>query len=647
MSAYVIVGTAGHVDHGKTALIRALTGVDTDRLREEQERGISIELGFAPFRLPSGRLAGVIDVPGHEKFIHNMLAGIGGIDLVLLLVDVMEGVMPQTREHVEIMQLLRIPRGVVVLAKIDLAEDPDWLDLVEEEVRESLSGTFLESAPYVRVSALTGEGLAELRKVIDTLTGEVPERDKNAPLRLPVDRVFSMTGFGTVVTGTLLAGRIIVGENVQILPLGRQARIRQLQVYGEEVTEAVAGMRVAVNLSGVEREALERGSVLARPGFLTSVTLLDARLFLLAGAGKAMKNMTRVHVYLGTGRTVGRVVLVDCEELAPGGAALVQLRLEKPLVAYRGDRFIIRSYSPMTTIGGGVVLQAGIRRLKRFKEEVLADLEALEKGDPAAPLLQRLRREAVVSLKTLEKEAGLPLEQLRQLLERLERERLLERVGELLADGTATQEWREKIMAVLTFFHNTNRLSAGMSRAELKASLPKNVPQKVYDYLLTDLEKALKITVCEDLVAAFGHRPEPDAKETEQLVRIERLYREKGFTPPTFREMTEQTGLKAGHAESLVNYLALQGRLVRLDDELALHHDFFVRARELLCDHFQKNRTLSAADFRTKLGTSRKFVLPLLEKFDHLKMTRRQGLERVPWRLGPDFCAEVQRNDGE
>jgi selenocysteine-specific elongation factor len=634
------------VDHGKTALIKALTGVDTDRLREEQERGISIELGFAPFRLPSGRQAGVVDVPGHEKFIHNMLAGIGGIDLVLLVVDVTEGVMPQTREHLDIMQLLRIARGVVVLAKTDLAADPDWLDLVEEEVRESLAGTFLESAPFVRVSALTGAGLGELRQVIDLLTAELPARDSDAPLRLPVDRVFSMPGFGTVVTGTLLAGRIAVGGNVEILPPGRQARVRQLQVYGEEVVEAVAGMRVAVNLSGVEKEVLERGSVLARPGFLTAASLLDARLFLLPGARKPLKNMARVHVYLGTGRAVGRVTLLDMDELPPGKDALVQLRLEKTLVAHRGDRFIIRSYSPMTTIGGGIVLQAGTSRMKRFRREVLADMAALEQGDPAAPLLQRLRREAVVPVKILEKEAGLPAGQLHRLLERLEAEGAAERVGDLLADGHVMQEWREKIMSALAAFHQAFHLAAGMSRAELKAGLSGNVPQKIYDQLLAGLEKAAKITVREDLVAAAGHCPAPDAGETARLLQIEQLYRQSGFTPPTFSEVAGQLGLKAGHAESLFDYLAGKGRLVRLDEQLALHRDSFVRAQELLREHFSSNQTLSAAEFRDKLGTSRKFVLPLLEKFDHLKMTRRQGAERVPWRLGSDVSGEVRESGG-
>ncbi|HHU29580.1 MAG TPA: selenocysteine-specific translation elongation factor, partial [Firmicutes bacterium] len=354
--SFVIIGTAGHVDHGKTELIRALTGKDTDRLQEEKKRGISIDLGFAPFQLPDGRLAGVVDVPGHERFIHNMLAGIGGIDLVLLVVDVTEGVMPQTREHVEIMDLLQIAKGLVVLTKTDLIDDEEWLDLVEEEVREALSGTFLAGSPFFRVSAYTGRGLDELIKAIDETTKELSPRDEKAPLRLPVDRVFSMPGFGTIVTGTVLAGTVYNGMNVSVLPAGKTARVRQIQVHGTPAEKAVAGQRAAVNLSGLDKTLLSRGSVLDEPGSLEATYLLDAKLKHLAGAPRKIRNMTRVHVYLGTGRAVGRIVLLDRDELEPGGEAPVQFRLEKKLVAQNGDRFIIRSFSPMTTIGGGIVL---------------------------------------------------------------------------------------------------------------------------------------------------------------------------------------------------------------------------------------------------------------------------------------------------
>jgi selenocysteine-specific elongation factor len=621
------------VDHGKTALIKALTGVDTDRLREEKERGISIELGFAPFRLPGGRLAGVVDVPGHERFIHNMLAGIGGIDLVLLVVDVTEGVMPQTREHVEIMQLLQIGRGIVTLTKIDMVEDKEWLDLVEEEVREALTGTFLENAPFHRVSAYTGEGLDDLLHTIDQLTSELPSKDARAPLRLPVDRVFSITGFGTVVTGTLLAGRIAGGMNVEILPLGQEVRVRQLQVHGTVVSEALAGQRVAVNLPGVEKEALQRGSVLATPGSLFATSYLDARLNLLHSARKAVKSLTRVHVYLGTGRTQARINLLDCKELPPGGTALVQLRLEGPLVAQGGDRYIIRSYSPMTTIGGGLVLDARPVRQRRLRKDVLVRLVELEKGDPAAPVLQRIRREAVITAGVLEKQSALPPDLLRELLQRLQDAGEVDRAGELYIDARAMHEWKEKTLETLAGFHRTHRLAAGMSRAELRNVLPREVPVKVYDYLLARLVDTGEITSREDIVSLTGHSPEPDAEDKRLLQQITALYLERGFTPPTFREVAEQAGLKPVLLESLISYLLWSGQLVRLDDQLALHSTFFRQARQHLCAHFREHKTLTAGEFRDRLGTSRKFILPLLERFDHLKWTRRLGDERVPWRL--------------
>lgn len=631
--SHVIIGTAGHVDHGKTALIKALTGEDTDRLKEEKERGISIELGFAPFRLPSGRMAGVVDVPGHERFIHNMLAGIGGIDLVLLVVDVTEGVMPQTREHVEIMDLLKIPRGIVVLAKADLAEDEDWLDLVEEEVKEALHGTFLVNAPFFRVSAHSGRGMPELVAAIDAMTAEMPARDDRAPLRLPVDRVFSITGFGTIVTGTLLAGRVTVGATVDVMPAGRAARVRQVQVHGAAVETATAGQRAAVNLAGVEKELLPRGSVLAAPGSLEAAYMLDARLKLLASAPRAVKNLTRVHVYLGTGRSVGRIALLDRDELTPGQDALIQLRLEGPLVVQGGDRFIIRSFSPMTTIGGGLVLSVSALKHKRFRTDVLDKLKELEKGDPAAPLLQRVRRDSVVARNVLEKQSGLAPDVLESSLSRLEEEGKLLRAGDSYIDSLAAGEWRETILDTLSSFHRANHLVLGMSKAELKTVLPKEIPQKIYDWFLERLEADGSVTSHGNLAALAGHTPEPDEKEARRITLLKQIYLEGGFTPPSVREAAEKAGLSPADAEKLVGYLVWRDVLVRLDDQLALHREYFERAREELVRHFRENKTLAAGEFREKLGSTRKYVLPLLETFDRLKWTRRLGEERVPWRL--------------
>jgi selenocysteine-specific elongation factor len=628
------------VDHGKTALIKALTGKDTDRLQEEKERGISIELGFAPFRLPSGRQAGVVDVPGHERFIHNMLAGIGGIDLVLLVVDVTEGVMPQTREHVEIMDLLQISRGIVVLAKVDLAEDEDWLDLVEEEVREALAGTFLSDAPFFRVSAHTGRGLHELVAAIDHMTEKVPPRNDKAPLRLPVDRVFSMAGFGTIVTGTLLAGTVKSGAAVDVLPAGRTVRVRQIQVHGKVVEEAVAGQRAAVNLSGLEKEALFRGSVVAAPGTLAATYMLDTKVKLLPSAPKAVKNLTRVHVYLGTGRSVGRIALLDRDEVKPGEEAPAQIRLERRLVAHRGDRVIIRSFSPMTTIGGGLVLDTGIVKHKRFKGDVLDRLKELEKGDPAAPLLQQIRRDVAVARATLAKHAGMAPEVLDQSLARLEEDGTILNAAGLWVDAVAVRSWQDGIETTLQEFHRTNHLAVGMSKAALKSTLPKDVPQKVYDWLVNRMMEEGSLQTVEDVVALAGHHPEPTAQQAQEIEMLLSLYRNGGFMPPTVKEVVEKTGLSAEQVERYLTYLAWQGVVVRLDGQLALHTDYFEQAKEELCRHFQSNKTLAAGEFREKLGSTRKFVLPLLETFDRFKWTRRLGDERVAWRLDIDACKE-------
>lgn len=638
--SYVIIGTAGHVDHGKTALIKALTGEDTDRLQEEKERGISIELGFAPFKLPGGRLAGVVDVPGHERFIHNMLAGIGGIDLVLLLVDVTEGVMPQTREHVEIMDLLKIKRGIVVLAKVDLAEDEDWLDLVEEEVREALAGTFLSAAPYCRVSAHTGRGMEELVQWIDRMTAEITPRDELAPLRLPVDRVFSITGFGTIVTGTILAGTVKPGMTVDVLPLERSARVRQIQVHGRLADQAVAGQRAAVNLSGLEKEALPRGSVVAAPGSLEATYMLDAKLKLLPGAPRTIKNLARVHVYLGTGRSVARVALLDRDELKPGDEALVQLRLEKQLVAQSADRFIIRSFSPMTTIGGGLVLDARPLKHKRFKQDILDRLKELEKGDPAIPVLQRIRREGAVAQSVLDKQAGLAPELLKSSLEKLLEQGKVKKAGDLWVDAQADSHWRERLTETLESFHKENHLAVGISRAELRSALPKEVTPKLYDWLLFGLVTAEKLAIHDDLVSLAAHRPEPNEHEAGQLAALEALFKNGGFMPPTIKEAAQQAGLSLDQAERLLSYLAWKGVLVRLDEQLALHAAYFARARSELCRHFREKKTLAAGEYKERLGSTRKFVLPLLETFDRLKWTRRLGDERVPWRLDIQNCGE-------
>jgi selenocysteine-specific elongation factor len=629
---YIIIGTAGHVDHGKTVLIKALTGVDTDRLEEEKERGISIDLGFAPFVLPGGRLAGVVDVPGHERFIHNMLAGAAGMDLVLLVVDASEGVMPQTREHLDILELLQVQKGIVVITKVDLVEE-DWRELVQEEIREELKGTFLEKAPLCAVSAVTGEGLEELKELIDAVTRDVVPRDPRGPLRLPVDRSFTISGFGTVVTGTLFQGTVRQGDTVEIVPPGLQARVRNIQVHGRDLREARAGQRVALNLSGVDKEEIQRGCVVGAPGYYRVTGLVDATLKLLPRASRPLKNLDPVHFYLGTARAVARLVLLDREELLPGEAAPVQCRLDRPLVAERRDPFIIRSYSPTTTIGGGVILDPFPSRHRRFREEVVRHLKALEQelasGEGEAFVRQKLEALPGAGLAQLSKATRLSEAQLEEILTKLVRQGAACRLGGGYVAAAQLEEWREKILARLRRFHSRYPLMFGLSRAELRGELPESLSLRQYDALLEIMEQEKQIAVRGELISLHGYQPQPGAGDREKLDRLLGLYRSGGFQPPSLREAMARSGVESGRQEEYLSYLTGQGLLQKINEELYFHRDTYREAVELLRRHFEKAETLTLAQFRDLTRSSRKFIQPLLEHFDQRGLTRRVGDQRV------------------
>ncbi|NLZ39256.1 MAG: selenocysteine-specific translation elongation factor, partial [Firmicutes bacterium] len=483
-------------------------------------------------------------------------------------------------------------------------------------------------------------------QAIDEVTAELPARDEKAPLRLPVDRVFTITGFGTIATGTLMAGTIKNGMTVEILPAERTARVRQIEVHGEIVEKAVAGQRTAVNLSGIEKEALLRGSVVAAPGSLQATYMIDAKLKLLASASRALKNMTRVHIYLGTGRSVGRVVLLERDELRPGGEAFVQLRLEKKLVAQNKDRFIIRSFSPMFTIGGGVVLDATPEKHKRFRKDVLQRLKELEKGDPAASLLQRIRRESITDKNILLKQAGLAPDLIQAQIHKLLEQGAIRQVGDLLLDALAVEEWQELIERMLADYHRQHHLAIGMPRAELKKVLPPVVSAKVYDWLLDEMAREGCLQLQDNLVFLTTHRPEPTAKEAQQMKEMLKLYFAAGFMPPTVKEIAAKLQITPAEVDLFVDYLARQGELVRLDEQLAFHRDYFQKAKDELCRHFQQQQTLTAGEFREKLGSTRKYIIPLLETFDRLKWTRRSGDHRVAWRLDFNNNGGDQGHDG-
>lgn len=634
---HLIIGTAGHVDHGKTALVRALTGIDTDRLKEEKERGISIELGFASLQLPGGRKAGIVDVPGHERFIKNMLAGAGGFDLVLLVIAADEGVMPQTREHLDILQLLQVQKGIVVLTKTDLVEE-DWLELVEEEVRDFLRGNVLEDAPLLKVSAVTGEGIRELLEKIDQLAGQTAARVNCGPPRLPVDRVFTITGFGTVVTGTLVSGVLRIGDTVEIQPQGLVSRIRSLQVHGEKVEEAEAGQRVAVNLAGLELEQVERGSVVAGAKTLTPSNRVDIHLLLLNSATRPLKNRTRVRFYLGTSETLGRVVLLDREEMEPGTLAYAQVELEEQLVAARGDRFVIRSYSPMETIGGGTVIDPLPRRKhKRFRKEVLSALATRERGTPAELVDQFLT--AAGGLHVPGEIAGGT---------GLNEEEVVEAANGLVKDTRAKmfsgdsknyyvsagvyQRWYSALEQLLDIYHRDFPLREGYPREDLRSRKFQTLNSRVFQLLLLEMERDGLLRVTPQVVALQGFSASPSPQQELLIKQIKQQLEDANFLPPSWNEVSRSAGLDGVSAAEVLQYLLRTGELVKIAEDLYFLKDVLVRARQKISQTLKDKGEITVAEVRDLLQTSRKFALPLMEYFDREKLTRRVGDKRLPGR---------------
>lgn len=628
----MVIGTAGHVDHGKTELVKSLTGVDTDRLKEEKERGISIELGFAPLRLPDGRQLGLVDVPGHERFIRQMLAGVAGIDLVLLVVAADEGVMPQTKEHLAIIDLLQIKRGILVLTKIDLVEE-EWLALVEEEVREAVRGTVLENAPLVPVSALTGEGIPELRELLARLTREIPPRPAAGRIRLPIDRVFSLAGFGTIVTGTLWSGTIKVGSEVEIQPEGLRSRARGLQVHGRPVDQAQAGQRVAVNLSGIEVEDVYRGSVLVEPGLWQPALRLDVSLKLLPEV-KPLKHRQRVRFYLGTKEALGRVVLLDREELEGGATAFAQLLLEEPVVAAHRDRFILRTYSPLETIGGGEIIAVNPPRHRRFQEEVIKTLAQRLTGTSGDILLSIVGEEREgVELRRAAARAALGWQEAQQILTQAAQEGKVVLLPAAEGDyyvvtPTVLERWWEMACEALEEFHRRYPLRAGLPKEELRTRFFDRLDWRTFQGLLEYWAKKGKIELAGNSIVLAGYRTEMDARQKKAAEQLVERYRQGHFQPPSPEEACKDLGLSPAELEELLHYLARQGILVKVGEGLYFHQEALKAAQEKIRKLGEKG-TFTLAEARDVLGSSRKYVLPLLEYLDQIKFTRRIGDKRI------------------
>ena len=631
---YVIVGTAGHIDHGKTWLVQALTGIDTDRLKEEKERGISIELGFAPLKLPSGKILGLVDVPGHERFIRQMLAGAAGMDLGVLVVAADEGVMPQTLEHLAILNLLHTQKGLVVLTKKDLVDD-DWLGMVKDDLRGALKGTFLQDAPILAVSAKTREGLGELLEALDTLASKTTPKPEGGPARLPIDRVFTLKGFGTVVTGTLWSGTLKPGIELMILPKGIKARIRGLEVHDQRVERALAGQRVAVNLTGVGTEELKRGDVLVTPGSYEAAIRLDVALDLLAEA-KPLKQRQRVHFYLGTAEVLGRAVLLEDQALEPGKSGLARLLLESSVVAAPKDRFVIRSYSPMVTIGGGEVIQLEGAQTRTKKAELAKTLKRKLAGSLEDLTEDALGAPELVSEEALAKKLALPPGQEGQALLHLES---LRQKGKALAfslDGkrlwvaqAALEQLQEGILELLKAFHKAHPARAGISREPIREKLAKGIEPRGFGVLLEALESAGIIRLQGDLVALTEFTPKlPDKLAKAGEVAIKRFLNAK-FQPPSWEEALEGLGLNRDEATELLAYLLGQGELIRLKEDIILPKETLERAKTRIQELIRQKGPVGVGEVRDALGSSRKLVIPLMEYFDRVRFTRRVGDART------------------
>jgi selenocysteine-specific elongation factor len=625
---HVVVGTAGHIDHGKTSLVKALTGTDTDRLPEEKARGITIDLGFAFLEEPDGLTIEIVDVPGHERFVKNMLAGVGGIDLAMLVIAADESVMPQTREHLAICALLHIRTGLVVLTKTDTVE-ADWIALVRDDVATLVRGTFLEGAPVVAVSAKTGAGLDELRATLARLAASVPARGTDALPRLPIDRVFTIKGFGTVVTGTLAAGALAVDDRVEVFPRGLVAKVRGLQVHGHAVERAVAGQRTAVNLQGLERAAVERGDVIGHAGTLAAATLVDVALEVLPDAARPLKSRDRVRLHAGTSEIMARALLLEGPELAPGARGFARLRLEAPLVALAGDRFVVRSYSPIVTIGGGTLLDTDPPRLKRPLR--LAHLTVLESGAPEAVVEEHVRGAGVGGIRLPALVARVPFgpARTRTLLEALAaggRVAAIDRDWSVHADAVA--RLRGLVTAALEQFHAAQPLRAGMSREELRVRAA-NADERVFAHVLGALEDEGLVRVERDKVRLAAHALRLSPAQQTAVDRVEREFREAAAAPPSAAEALGRAGLAGDEEHELFQLLLESKKLVRVKESLFFHAAALEAIQDKLVTLLRERKEIGPGDIKDLLGISRKYAIPLLEYFDTRRVTARVGERRV------------------
>jgi selenocysteine-specific elongation factor len=630
---HVIVGTAGHIDHGKTALVKALTGIDADRLKEEKERGITIDIGFAHLALDANTRIGFIDVPGHERFIKNMLAGIGGIDLVMLVIAADESVMPQTREHLDICSLLHIKHGFTVLTKIDKVE-PAMADLVEVEVRELLKGTFLEKSPIVRASALTQEGIPQVIETLRDFLGKIGPKDAGDIFRLPVDRCFTMKGFGTVVTGTLIAGKVEKEKEIEILPPRRTARVRGIQVHGRAANEALAGQRTALNLQGIDVADVQRGMVLTVPGMFKPASMLNCHLELLGTVDRPIEVRKRIRFHIGTAELMGYVVLLGQKTLEPGESAFVQIRLEEPTFALPGDRFIIRQYSPMITIGGGKILDAAPAKHRRTDPVVLGRLRIYREGSLDEQLLAVIDEAGLktIELSEISARRGLVPARVRERLIALAKEgrvRLLTENPFVVVAAKVFNDAAQSAAVLVERFHDTNPLVPGIGREELKARLFSDTPNLLFQSILDKLVQDKKIVLAQDLIHAFGRRVTLKADEEKMRDQLSERFKSLGLQAPAPDDLITSLRLDRNTARKLIQLMMKENVLVKINEEMLVHRTTMDKLIADIKARKSRSPKMGVSEFKDLTGVSRKFAIPLLEYLDRQRITRRMGDERV------------------
>jgi selenocysteine-specific elongation factor len=627
----MIVGTAGHIDHGKSALVKALTGVDPDRLKEEQLRGITIDLGFAHLDL-EGVQVGFVDVPGHERFVKNMLAGVGGIDCVLLVVAADESIMPQTREHFDICRLLGISAGIVAITKVDLVE-PELVELVREEVRETVRGSFLERAEIIQVSSKTGEGTERLKQALRAIAFSMPERPADRLLRLPVDRAFSMRGFGTVATGTLTSGSLRRDDEVELIPGGLIAKVRGIQVHGRATDLAVAGQRTAVNLQGVDLSQVKRGMSLAAPRIFRASQVMDVRLDLLA-TSRPLKNFSKVRFHHGTSEVLARVALMGQPLLEPGKSAWAQLRLEAPAFCLHGDAFIIRQFSPATTIGGGRVLNPLAVKHKVTDRQALVLLQSLEGNDVAQKLpgLIAMHPRQVIGLRELNAAIGLPEAELKNLCASATAAGKLVMVPgplPILVLPAVVETLKKETVSLVARFHQENPLLRGVSREELRKRAYGGLPPEVFRFCLEKLSEEQQVSVQEDMVALYGREVRLSTAGLQIKERIESLLRQAGWQPPSLSEIPAMLSTDPTEVRKICFWMLKEKILVRISEDFIYHRETIREMKDKIHARYAAGARFGVAEFKELFGLTRKHAIPLLEYLDREHFTQRQGSERI------------------